>query len=91
MGMLHRGPVQDRFTRATNNEFQKGLGALGRKMFHPKIVDGQEIRLEIARSMTSGTWLPVVTNKILSSGLNTILPLPSTNRSDSFYRAVWLP
>jgi len=33
----------------------------------------------------------VSTNRILSNGFNPVLPLPTTDQSSAFYRAVWLP
>ncbi|HEY1662174.1 MAG TPA: Ig-like domain-containing protein [Verrucomicrobiae bacterium] len=42
-------------------------------------------------SLTSGTWTPVSTNTITTTGFNLVLPNPLTNGPAMYYRAVWLP
>jgi sugar lactone lactonase YvrE len=49
---------------------------------------GTVYRLESRSSLSSGGWLPVNTNLIISTGFNWILSNPSPT---TFYRAVWLP
>ena len=60
-----------------------GLGITG--------TTGTVYEIESRISLTSGTWAPVSTNMILSTGFNLVLPLPATNWPAAFYRATWLP
>jgi sugar lactone lactonase YvrE len=60
-----------------------GLGITG--------TTGTVYRLERRNSLTSGSWSPVSTNTITTSGFNLLLSNPATNGSVNFYRAVWLP
>ncbi len=52
---------------------------------------GTVYRIEESSSLTTGTWTPLSTNTITSSGFNLVLPGPLTNGPAMFYRAVWLP
>jgi hypothetical protein len=52
---------------------------------------GTVYRLEWRTSLTSGSWQPVSTNTITTSGFNLLLSNPAANGSVNFYRAVWLP
>jgi hypothetical protein len=51
---------------------------------------GTVYRIEGRTNLTSGSWLPVSTNTILTTGFNLLLPQPATNGNTFFYRAVWL-
>ena len=46
--------------------------------------------IQYRTNLTSGAWLPLSTNTILSNGSNLILPWPPSNGSTAFYRALWL-
>jgi len=59
-----------------------GLGITG--------TTGTVYQLERRTNLTSGSWLPVSTNTILTTGFNLLLSKPATNGNTSFYRAVWL-
>jgi hypothetical protein len=59
-----------------------GLGITG--------TTGTVYEIDRRTSLTSGSWLPVSTNTILTNGFNPLLPKPGTNGSVNFYRAVWL-
>jgi len=48
-------------------------------------------RLECRNFLATGSWAPLRTNMIVSSGFNLMLGWPLTNGSTAFYRAVWLP
>jgi hypothetical protein len=47
--------------------------------------------IEYRTNLTTGAWLTLSTNTILSNGFNPVLPWPPTNGPTGFYRAVWLP
>ena len=51
---------------------------------------GTRYEIEYRSSLGTGQWLPLQTNTI-GSGVTYVLPLPPTNGSAGFYRAVWLP
>ena len=59
-----------------------GLGITG--------TTGTVYQLQRRTSLTSGSWLPISTNAILTNGFNLLLSKPATNGNTSFYRAVWL-
>ncbi|MEI9963011.1 MAG: hypothetical protein WDM76_18405 [Limisphaerales bacterium] len=59
-----------------------GLGIVG--------VTGTTYRIERRASLTAGSWIPVSTNTITTTGFNLILSKPATNGPTTFYRAVWL-
>jgi len=59
-----------------------GLGITG--------TTGTVYQLQGRTNLTSGSWLPVSTNTILTNGFNLLLPNPATNGNPIFYRAVWL-
>ncbi|HXR04475.1 MAG TPA: NHL repeat-containing protein [Verrucomicrobiae bacterium] len=59
-----------------------GLGITG--------TTGTVYQLQRRTSLSSGSWLPVSTNTILTTGFNLLLPQPATNGNAFFYRAVWL-
>ncbi len=59
-----------------------GLGITG--------TTGTVYQLQRRTNLTSGSWLPVSTNTILTTGFNLLLSKPATNGNTSFYRAVWL-
>ena len=52
---------------------------------------GTSYRVEQRSSLSAGTWLPLSTNTILSTGFNLVLPRPPTNPPTTFYRLQWLP
>jgi hypothetical protein len=53
---------------------------------------GTVYQIERRSSLTTGDWLSVSTNMMLSNGFNLVLPLPAfTNQPAAFYRARWLP
>ncbi len=52
---------------------------------------GTVYEIDRRSSLSSGSWVPVSTNTILTNGFNLLLPKPSTNGPVIFYRAVWLP
>jgi hypothetical protein len=52
---------------------------------------GTVYQIERSSSLTSGTWLPVSTNTITTTGFNIVLPYTTTNSPAAFYRALWLP
>jgi len=60
-----------------------GLGLTG--------TTGTVYRIEGRASLSSGSWLPLNTNTILSNGFNAVLPLLPTNPPATYYRALWLP
>jgi sugar lactone lactonase YvrE len=62
--------------------YSVGLGITG--------TTGTVYQLERRTNLTSGSWLPVSTNTILTTGFNLLLPQPATNGNAFFYRAVWL-
>ncbi len=74
------------FYTVTNPMLVAGGGALGITG-----TTGTVYRLEQRASLTSGSWIPVSTNTIITSGFNLLLANPSANGSVNFYRAVWLP
>jgi sugar lactone lactonase YvrE len=51
---------------------------------------GTVYEVESRTSLTSGSWVPMSTNTITSSGFNLVLPKPGTNKTTTFYRVVWL-
>jgi hypothetical protein len=59
-----------------------GIGIIG--------TTGTVYEVESRTSLTSGSWVPVSTNTIISSGFNLVLPKPGTNNTTTFYRVVWL-
>jgi NHL repeat len=59
-----------------------GLGITG--------TTGTVYQLQRRTNLSSGSWLPVSTNAILTNGFNLLLPNPNTNGNAFFYRAVWL-
>jgi hypothetical protein len=59
-----------------------GLGITG--------TTGTVYQLERRTNLASGSWLPVSTNIILTTGFNLLLPKPATDGNPIFYRAVWL-
>ena len=46
--------------------------------------------IQYRTNLTTGAWLPLSTNTILSNGFNLVLPWPPTNGPTAFYRALWL-
>jgi hypothetical protein len=52
---------------------------------------GTTYRIEQRSSLTTGTWLPVSTNTINSTGFNLVLPNSGTNPPTTFFRLQWLP
>ncbi len=52
---------------------------------------GTVYEIDRRSSLSSGSWMPVSTNTILTNGFNLLLPKPSTNGPVNFYRALWLP
>jgi hypothetical protein len=52
---------------------------------------GTTYRIERRSSLTSGTWSPLTTNTINTSGFHLVLPKPLTNPPTTFYRLSWLP
>jgi len=60
-----------------------GLGITG--------TTGTTYRIESRISLSSGTWTPLSTNLIVTSGFNSVLPTLPTNGPGTFYRALWLP
>jgi hypothetical protein len=61
----------------------QGIGIMG--------TTGTVYEIQSRTSLTSGSWMPVSTNTITTSGFNSLLPNPATNNATIFYRAVWLP
>ena len=59
----------------------QGLGITG--------TTGTTYRIEYRTNLSTGTWLPLKTNTLIS-GLNQIVPWPPTNGPAAFYRAIWL-
>jgi len=59
-----------------------GLGITG--------TTGTTYRLESRNSLSSGSWIPLSTNTIVSYGFNLVLPLLPTNQPATYYRALWL-
>jgi hypothetical protein len=64
------------------NDTARGLGLSG--------TTNTSYQIQRRASLTSGSWLPVSTNTIQTTGFNLLLPKPATNGSPNFYRAVWL-
>jgi sugar lactone lactonase YvrE len=52
---------------------------------------GTVYQIERSSSLTSGSWLPVSTNIITTTGFNLVLHYTTTNSPAAFYRALWLP
>jgi len=52
---------------------------------------GTVYRIASRNSLLNGTWVPISTNTIISSGFNLLLPKPASNQPPTFYRAEWLP
>lgn len=52
---------------------------------------GTVYRIESRTSLATGSWSPVITNTITTSGFNAVLPPPAAGQPATFYRAVWLP
>jgi hypothetical protein len=59
-----------------------GIGIIG--------TTGTVYELDRNSSLSGGTWVPVSTNTITTTGFNLVLPYPLTNAPTIFYRAVWL-
>jgi hypothetical protein len=59
-----------------------GIGIIG--------TTGTVYELDRNSSLSGGTWVPVSTNTITTTGFNLVLPYPLTNVPTIFYRAVWL-
>jgi hypothetical protein len=78
--------VKSAFYTVTNpmlvGNITMGLGITG--------TTGTVYQLERRTSLTSGSWLPLTTNTIVTNGFNLLLLKPATNGSVNFYRAVWL-